>query len=173
MSFALTGEGVRVPGSVLEHQQGGHCRRRHSCACRTQHRRVGAEGRVRWERVYRVRATAELGNSGSGASCRPCPAPPVGPPPGGWGMGSRAGLDLEDQETRSLPRRGCSACLGSWGVESPAKAPLSGRAGSSLVISAVWCGREGIPRVENEQQEAKSPPGPQEVRLRHRAGPSP
>ena len=54
LSFALTGEGVRVPGSILEHQQGGHCRHHHSCACRTQHCRVGAEGRVRWERVYRA-----------------------------------------------------------------------------------------------------------------------
>ena len=47
LSLPLTGEGVRVPGSILEHQQGGHCRHHHSCACRTQHCRIGAEGRVR------------------------------------------------------------------------------------------------------------------------------
>ena len=92
---------------------------------------------------------------------------------GGWELQSRASLDLESRETRSLPRRGCSACLGSWGVESPAKSPLSGRVGSRLVISAAWGGREGIPRMENEQQEAESPPVPQGVRLRRRAGPSP
>lgn len=47
-SVPLTGEGLRVPGCVLEHQQRGHRRHHHACARGAQHSWVGAEGRVRW-----------------------------------------------------------------------------------------------------------------------------
>lgn len=46
-SFSLTRERLRVPSSVLEHQQRGHCCHHHSCARCTQHCRIGADGGLR------------------------------------------------------------------------------------------------------------------------------
>lgn len=46
-SFPLTRERLRVPSSVLEHQQRGHCCHHHSCARCTQHCQIGADGGVR------------------------------------------------------------------------------------------------------------------------------